>query len=80
MEQASLGQRKRWAGRLAAVFYLASGLLSLVTLPLSPPDADLGALGVVSGAAVVVGAAAWFVPWQQLPRAARSRSSRRVWP
>ncbi len=70
MEQASHDQRKRWAGRLAAVFYLASGLLSLVTLPLSPPDADLGALGVVSGAAVVVGTAAWFVPWQRLPRAA----------
>ena len=48
MEQETLASRKRWAGRLAAVFYLASGVLSLATLPLSSTDADLAGLAAVS--------------------------------
>ena len=70
MEQASIAQRKRWAGRLAAVFYLVSGLLSLATLPLSSADADIGALAAVSVAAVTIGAVSWFVHWERLPRPA----------
>ena len=63
VEQATLASRKQWAGRLAAVFYLASGALSLVTLPLSSPDADTGALAAVSISALAIGAVAWFVDW-----------------
>jgi len=70
VEQASLASRNGWAGRLAAVFYLASGVLSLVTLPLSSPDAELAGLAAVSVAAVVAGAAAWIVDWGRLPRRA----------
>ena len=70
MEQETLASRKRWAGRLAAVFYLASGILSLATLPLSSTDADLPGLASVSIAAVVAGAIAWAIDWGRLPRAA----------
>jgi signal transduction histidine kinase len=70
VEQETLASRKRWAGRLAAVFYLASGTLSLVTLPLSSPDANLAGLAAVSIAAVVAGIVAWAVDWGRLPRPA----------
>lgn len=68
MEQATQASRKRWAGRLAAVFYLASGALSLVTLPLSSRDAYPVGLAAVSLTAIVVGAVAWVVDWDRLPR------------
>ena len=70
MEQATLASRKQWAGRLAAVFYLASGALSLVTLPLASPDADTRALAAVSISALVIGAVGWFVDWGRYPRRA----------
>ena len=68
VEQETLAARKRWAGRLAAVFYLASGLLTLVTLPLSAPDANLLGLAGVSVAALVAALIAWVVDWGRLPR------------
>jgi signal transduction histidine kinase len=68
VEQATQASRKRWAGRLAAVFYLASGALSLVTLPLSSRDAYPVGLAAVSLTAIVVGAVAWVVDWDRLPR------------
>ena len=70
MEQETLASRKRWAGRLAAVFYLASGVLSLATLPLSSSDADLAGLAAVSVTALIVGAIAWTVDWGRRPRRA----------
>ena len=57
VEQETLASRKRWAGRLAAVFYLASGVLSLATLPLSSSDADLAGFAAVSVTAFVIGSA-----------------------
>jgi signal transduction histidine kinase len=68
VEQETLATRKRWAGRLAAVFYLASGALSLVTLPLASPDAHVLGLAGVSVVALVAGALAWIVDWGRLPR------------
>lgn len=68
MEQAILASRTRWAGRLAAVFYLASAALTLVTLPLSARDADLGMLAAVAIVALVIGVVAWAVDWGRLPR------------
>ncbi|HEX5938136.1 MAG TPA: HAMP domain-containing sensor histidine kinase, partial [Actinomycetota bacterium] len=68
VEQETLASRKRWAGRLAAVFYLASGVLSLATLPLSSSDANLVGLATVSITALVVGVGAWAVDWGRRPR------------
>jgi signal transduction histidine kinase len=70
VEQPILASRSRWAGRLGAVFYLAGGLLSLVTLPLSAPDASIPQVAAVSVAALLVGVAAWFTDWDHFsPRA-----------
>jgi signal transduction histidine kinase len=70
VEPETLASRKRWAARLAAVFYVASAALSLATLPLSAPDADTAKLSAVSLTALVVGVVAWFVDWDRLPRRA----------
>ncbi|HET9672405.1 MAG TPA: HAMP domain-containing sensor histidine kinase [Actinomycetota bacterium] len=70
MEQAIVASRTWWAGRLAAVFYLAGAALTLVTLPLSARDADIGLLAVVSGLALAIGIVAWRVDWGTLPRRA----------
>lgn len=70
MEQAILASRTRWAGRLAAVFYVASAALTLVSLPLSAPDADITMLAAVAVVALVIGTVAWIVDWQRLPRRA----------
>jgi diguanylate cyclase (GGDEF)-like protein len=60
------------SGRTAGVLYAACGLYTLVTviLPTPPGFRDLGvlAIGLV---AVVSGVAAWFVPWDRVPTAAR---------
>ncbi|HEX6401240.1 MAG TPA: HAMP domain-containing sensor histidine kinase, partial [Actinomycetota bacterium] len=69
-EQAILASRTRWAGRLAAVFYLAGAALTLVSLPLSAPDAALSMLASVAVAALVIGLIAWIVDWERLPRRA----------
>ncbi len=61
-------RRQTLFGRLAAVFYIGSGLLELVTLPLPAPGADRVPLGLVSAIALVVGIAIWFAPWGRWPR------------
>jgi signal transduction histidine kinase len=70
VEQAIPASRTRWAGRLAAVFYLAGGLLSLVTLPLSSPDAAIPWIAAISVAAMGIGVVAWLIDWERRsPRA-----------
>ena len=64
----SLGEeRARWGGRLAAVFFVASGVLGLLTLPLLPSDADLFASAAVALLAAVAGLVSWWIPWERLP-------------
>jgi signal transduction histidine kinase len=63
-------RRKRLYGRLAAVFFAGSGALGLITLPLPAPRANEAAMGVVCTAAVIVGIAVWFAPWEKWPRQA----------
>ena len=62
--------RRRLNGRLGADFFLGSGALSVVTLPLTPPDLNRPATLGVGLAAVAVGALAWSAPWERWPRAA----------
>jgi signal transduction histidine kinase len=59
--------RRAVLGRLAAVFYLGSGLLELLTLPLPAPGEDRAAVGLVSAVALIVGVAIWFAPWGRWP-------------
>ena len=63
-------RRQTLFGRLAAVFYIGSGLLGLMTLPLPAPGADRVALGLVSAIALVAGIAIWSAPWGRWPRRA----------
>jgi signal transduction histidine kinase len=63
-------RRRALLGRLAAVFYVGSGLLGLVTLPLPAPGSNRAATTLVSVAALVAGIAIWFAPWGTWPRRA----------
>jgi PAS domain S-box-containing protein len=59
------------AGRLAAVLFTASGLLGLVTVPLSQPSgASRPAIAAVAFGAMAIGLICWKVPWSRLPAAA----------
>jgi signal transduction histidine kinase len=63
-------RRQALLARLAAVFYLGSGLLGLVTLPLPAPGANRAATTLISLAAVAAGIAIWLAPWGNWPRRA----------
>jgi signal transduction histidine kinase len=52
------------------VFYIGSGLLGLVTLPLPAPGLNRAATASVCAVALVVGAAVWMAPWRAWPRRA----------
>src|SRR5215467_8758277 len=56
-------RRRLLFGRLAAVFYVGSGLLGVVTLPLPAPGLNRAATALISVAAVFTGIAIWFAPW-----------------
>lgn len=60
-------ERARWAGRLGAVFFASGGILGLITLPLLPADARVGASAVASGLALVAGVVVWRISWAALP-------------
>ena len=57
-------------GRLAAVFYVGSGLLGLATLPLPAPGSNRAATTLISVAALAAGIAIWSAPWGTWPRRA----------
>jgi signal transduction histidine kinase len=63
-------RRRTLLGRMAAVFYVGSGLLGLVTLPLPAPGSERIATGAVSATALVAGLAIWKAPWGSWPRRA----------
>jgi signal transduction histidine kinase len=63
-------RRRALLGRLAAVFYVGSATLVLLTLPLPAPGAQRAALGLVCVAALAVGVAIWLAPWDRWPRRA----------
>ena len=52
------------------MFYIGSGLLGLVTLPLPAPGLNRAATAAVCVAALLVGAAVWMAPWGRWPRRA----------
>src|SRR5437763_4706559 len=60
-------RRRTLLARLAAVFYIGSGLLGLVTLPLPAPGLNQAATAAVCAVALVAGAASWFAPWGAWP-------------
>jgi two-component system, OmpR family, sensor kinase len=62
--------RRRLFGRLAAMFFAGSGVLGLVTLPLPAPESDKAATAAVYAAALALGIAIWFAPWERWPRRA----------
>jgi len=63
-------RRRALLGRLAAVFYVGSGLLGLVTLPLPAPHSNRLGVTLVSVAALALGIAVWLAPWRRWPRRA----------
>jgi signal transduction histidine kinase len=63
-------RRRALLGRLAAVFYVGSGLLGLITLPLPAPDSNRLVTTLVSVIALAIGAAVWVAPWGRWPRRA----------
>jgi len=61
----------RTAGRLAALLFLGSGLITLVALPLpGPSDLNKTAMLAVGAAAVVAGLGARAAPWDRWPPSA----------
>jgi signal transduction histidine kinase len=57
---------RRWSGRLAALFFVTSGALSLLTIGVATPGADRPVLAGVSLAAIVIGSVCWLVPWDRI--------------
>src|SRR5437773_1404577 len=62
--------RRRLVGRLAALFFAGAGVLGLVTLPLPAPGLEVAATAAVNAAALALGIAIWFAPWDRWPRRA----------
>ena len=73
-------RRRTLLARLAAVFYVGSGLLGLVTLPLPAPGLDRAATAAVCVVALAVGGVIWLAPWGPGPAAPAWGSSRPRWP
>jgi diguanylate cyclase (GGDEF)-like protein len=62
---------RRTAGRIAAVLFLASGLVTLISplLP-APPTLNAGAVACIGVLGILAAVPAWFLPWQRWPRRA----------
>jgi signal transduction histidine kinase len=55
---------------MAAMFFVGSGVLGLVTLPLPAPGLNATATAAVCAVALALGTAIWLAPWEKWPRAA----------
>ncbi|MEX0834292.1 MAG: ATP-binding protein [Actinomycetota bacterium] len=62
--------RIRLPGKLAGMFLLASGILTIVTLPLAAADLNVPGTAAVGVAAIALGVLAWVLPWDRWPRSA----------
>jgi len=56
------------SGRVASIAFVLASLLVMVSELVSPGTASRVSVAVIGCAALAVGAAAWWVPWQRLPR------------
>ena len=63
-------RRRTLLARLAAVFYIGSGLLGLATLPLPAPGLNRIATATVCAVALAAGVVVWLAPWGAWPRRA----------
>jgi signal transduction histidine kinase len=52
------------------MFFVGSGVLGLVTLPLPAPGSNVTAIAAVCAVALALGAAIWSAPWERWPRRA----------
>jgi signal transduction histidine kinase len=70
LNDGAAADRRRLSGRLAAIFFLGSGILGLLTLPLPAPELNPAAVAAVCAVALAMGAAFWFAPWERWPQRA----------
>ena len=59
--------RRRLMGRVAAVLFLCSGAIVLITLPFLPHDGSWIGTSIVCVAALGLGVFAWLAPWDRWP-------------
>jgi signal transduction histidine kinase len=60
-------ERRRLMGRVAAVLFLCSGAIVLLTIPFLPTDASGAGSIAVCGGALAIGVFAWLAPWDRWP-------------
>ncbi|HEX6453710.1 MAG TPA: histidine kinase dimerization/phospho-acceptor domain-containing protein [Trebonia sp.] len=61
---------QRLHGRLAAVFFVGSGVLVLLTLPVPMRGLNVVVMASVAVVSCAVGLATWLMPWDRWPRRA----------
>jgi diguanylate cyclase (GGDEF)-like protein len=62
---------QRLIARLGAVMFVLSGIVTVANLALpSPTERHIPALLAIAAAAIAVGVATWYLPWQRWPRSA----------
>jgi signal transduction histidine kinase len=62
--------RRRLYGRLAAVFFMGSGVLGLIVLPVPASGLNVTGAAALSAVACALGGVAWVAPWDRWPRQA----------
>jgi signal transduction histidine kinase len=62
--------RQRLYGRLAAVFFMGSGVLGLTVLPVPASGLNVTGAAALSAVAFALGGVAWVAPWDRWPRQA----------
>lgn len=59
---------QRLIGRMAALLYLLSGVVTLANLAVPSPERHLVGTAGVGVVAVAIGIVCWYLPWQRWPR------------